>query len=64
MKPPVEGKGELERAADGGSAPEARSKSAKGDSAQKWLAENAAAIEAYNERAGKGAILSDFERLF
>ena len=31
---------------------------------QKWLAENAAAIEAYNERVAEGAILSDFERPF
>jgi antitoxin CcdA len=31
---------------------------------QKWLAENAAAIEAYNERVAEGAILSDLERPF
>ncbi|MGO9484428.1 MAG: type II toxin-antitoxin system CcdA family antitoxin [Rhodomicrobium sp.] len=31
---------------------------------QKWLTENAAAIEAYNERVAEGAILSDFERPF
>ncbi len=31
---------------------------------QKWLAENAEAIEAYNERVAEGAILSDFERPF
>jgi len=31
---------------------------------EKWLAENAAAIEAYNERVAEGAILSDFERSF
>ncbi len=31
---------------------------------QKWLAENAAAIEAYNERVAEGGILSDFERPF
>lgn len=31
---------------------------------QRWLTENAAAIEAYNERVSEGAILSDFERPF
>jgi hypothetical protein len=31
---------------------------------QKWLAENAAAIAAYNERAENRTILSDFERQF
>jgi antitoxin CcdA len=31
---------------------------------QKWLAENAAAIDAYNERVAEGAILSDLERPF
>ncbi len=31
---------------------------------QQWLAENAAAIEAYNERVAQGAILSDYERPF
>ncbi len=31
---------------------------------QKWLTENSAAIEAYNERVAEGAILSDFERAF
>jgi antitoxin CcdA len=31
---------------------------------QHWLAENAAAIEAYNERVAEGTILSDFERPF
>lgn len=29
---------------------------------EKWLVENAAAIEAYNERVENGTILSDFER--
>jgi antitoxin CcdA len=29
-----------------------------------WLKENAAAIEAYNERVAEGTILSDFERPF
>jgi antitoxin CcdA len=31
---------------------------------QQWLAENATAIDAYNERVAKGAILSDFDRPF
>jgi antitoxin CcdA len=31
---------------------------------QQWLAENASAIDAYNERVADGAILSDFERPF
>ena len=31
---------------------------------QTWLTENAAAIDAYNERVAEGAILSDFERPF
>lgn len=31
---------------------------------QQWLADNAAAIDAYNERVAEGAILSDFERPF
>jgi antitoxin CcdA len=31
---------------------------------QQWLAENAAAINIYNERVEEGTILSDFERLF
>lgn len=31
---------------------------------EKWLAENAAAIEACNERVENGSILSDFERQF
>ena len=31
---------------------------------QKWLTENAAAIEAYNERVEEGTILGDFERPF
>ena len=31
---------------------------------QKWREENAAAIEAYNDRVSKGRILSDFDRLF
>lgn len=31
---------------------------------QQWRAENAAAIEAYNDRVEKGRILSDFDRLF
>ncbi len=31
---------------------------------QQWLAGNAAAIEAYNERVAEGAILSDYERPF
>lgn len=31
---------------------------------QQWLAENAGAIDAYNERVADGAILSDFERPF
>jgi antitoxin CcdA len=31
---------------------------------QQWLADNAEAIEAYNERVETGAILSDFERPF
>lgn len=31
---------------------------------EKWLAENAAAIAAYNERVENGPILSDFERQF
>lgn len=31
---------------------------------QQWLAENAEAIEAYNERVETGSILSDFERPF
>ena len=31
---------------------------------QQWLAENANAIEAYNERVADGSILSDFERPF
>lgn len=31
---------------------------------QRWLADNAAAIESYNERVEEGAILSDFERPF
>jgi antitoxin CcdA len=31
---------------------------------QKWLVENAVAIEAYNERVSEGAILSDFEQLY
>jgi antitoxin CcdA len=30
---------------------------------QQWLTENAAAIEAYNERVAEGPILSDFEHL-
>ncbi len=31
---------------------------------QQWLANNAAAIEAYNKRVAEEAILSDFERQF
>jgi antitoxin CcdA len=31
---------------------------------QQWLADNAAAIDAYNERVAEGTILSDFERPF
>ncbi len=31
---------------------------------QRWLAENAAAIEAYNKRVEEGTILSDVERQF
>lgn len=31
---------------------------------QQWLAENAAAINIYNEHVEEGTILSDFERLF
>ncbi len=31
---------------------------------RQWLAENTAAIEAYNERVAEGTILSDFERPF
>ena len=31
---------------------------------QRWLTDNAAGIEAYNERVAEGAILSDFERQF
>ncbi len=31
---------------------------------QQWLAENAAAIETYNERVEEGTILGDFERPF
>jgi antitoxin CcdA len=31
---------------------------------QQWLAENAEAIEAYNERVENATILSDFERQF
>jgi antitoxin CcdA len=31
---------------------------------QEWRKENAAAIEAYNERVSNGRILSDFDRLF
>ena len=31
---------------------------------QQWRAENAAAIEAYNDRVERGRILSDFDRLF
>lgn len=31
---------------------------------QRWLAENQAAMEAYNQRVARGAILSDFERPF
>ncbi len=31
---------------------------------QQWLAGNAAAVEAYNERVAEGAILSDYERPF
>ncbi len=31
---------------------------------EQWLAANAAAIEAYNERVETGSILSDFERPF
>ena len=31
---------------------------------EQWLADNAAAIESYNERVAEGAILSDFERQF
>jgi|EndMetStandDraft_4_1072995.scaffolds.fasta_scaffold1118902_1 antitoxin CcdA len=31
---------------------------------QQWLMENAEAIEAYNQRAETGSILSDFERPF
>lgn len=30
----------------------------------RWLAENAGAIDAYNERVADGTILSDFERPF
>jgi antitoxin CcdA len=31
---------------------------------RQWLAENSAAIDAYNERVESGVILSDFERPF
>jgi antitoxin CcdA len=31
---------------------------------QQWLAENATAMDAYNERVETGSILSDFERPF
>lgn len=31
---------------------------------RQWRAENASAIEAYNDRVEKGRILSDFDRLF
>lgn len=31
---------------------------------RQWLTDNAAAIDAYNERVAEGAILSDFERQF
>jgi antitoxin CcdA len=31
---------------------------------QQWLADNTAAIAAYNERVAEGTILSDFERPF
>jgi antitoxin CcdA len=31
---------------------------------EQWLAENAAAIAAYNERVAEGTILSDLERPF